>query len=135
MAGHPVTRQIPIDLPAQQPEHDVLAALWARTKIDDLMHSGATDVQPQITQLGLDYKLMTPFTSFVAVEEVVVTQGGQPRRVDVPVEMPEGVSYEGVFGEAAAPMAMALQMPVLGPPQAVMVGPQPRGGRRRRCGR
>ena len=26
-------------------------------------------------------------------------QGGQPRRVEVPVEMPEGMSYEGVFGE------------------------------------
>ena len=42
---------------------------------------------------------MTPFTSFVAVEETVVTDGGKPRRVDVPVEMPEGVSYEGIFGK------------------------------------
>jgi hypothetical protein len=30
-----------------------------------------------------------------------VTDGGKPRRVDVPVEMPEGVSYEGVFGKAS----------------------------------
>ena len=44
---------------------------------------------------------MTPFTSFVAVEETIVTDGGKPRRVDVPVEMPEGVSYEGVFGKEA----------------------------------
>jgi Ca-activated chloride channel family protein len=42
---------------------------------------------------------MTQFTSFVAVEEKIVTEGGRPRRVDVPVEMPHGVSYEGVFGE------------------------------------
>jgi len=41
---------------------------------------------------------MTQFTSFVAVEERVVTTDGQPRTVQVPVEMPEGVSYEGVFG-------------------------------------
>ncbi len=34
---------------------------------------------------------MTQFTSFVAVEEMIVTDGGQPRRIDVPVEMPEGV--------------------------------------------
>jgi hypothetical protein len=46
----------------------------------------------------LKYRLMTQFTSFVAVEEMVVTDGGKPRRVDVPVEMPHGVSYEGVFG-------------------------------------
>ena len=42
---------------------------------------------------------MTQFTSFVAVEEQIVTEGGKPRRVEVPVEMPEGVSYEGVFGQ------------------------------------
>jgi len=42
---------------------------------------------------------MTQFTSFVAVEEMTVTDGGAPRRIDVPVEMPEGVSHEGVFGE------------------------------------
>jgi hypothetical protein len=55
---------------------------------------------------------MTPFTSFVAVEDKVITEGGAPRRVEVPVEMPDGMSYQGVFGSenrlqpAAAPMAM-----------------------------
>ncbi|HEY7547152.1 MAG TPA: hypothetical protein VID27_19820, partial [Blastocatellia bacterium] len=43
--------------------------------------------------------LMTQFTSFVAVEEMTITDGGEPRKVEVPVEMPEGVSHEGVFGE------------------------------------
>ena len=28
-----------------------------------------------------------------------MTEGGQPRTVQVPVEMPEGVSYQGVFGD------------------------------------
>jgi hypothetical protein len=42
---------------------------------------------------------MTQFTSFVAVEDRVVTKDGKPERVEVPVEMPEGVSYEGVFGK------------------------------------
>jgi len=42
---------------------------------------------------------MTQFTSFVAVEEMIITEGGKPRRVEVPVEMPEGVSHEGVFGD------------------------------------
>jgi hypothetical protein len=47
----------------------------------------------------LDYRLMTQFTSFVAVEEMIVTDGGQPRRVDVPVEVPEGVNRAGIFGD------------------------------------
>jgi hypothetical protein len=49
---------------------------------------------------------MTPYTSFVAVEEKVVNEGGKSRRVEVPVEMPDGVSHDGVFGEAARPFAM-----------------------------
>jgi len=57
------------------------------------------ELQAQITQLGLDYRLMTQFTSFVAVEDRIVTKDGKPQRVEVPVEMPEGVSHEGVFGE------------------------------------
>jgi Ca-activated chloride channel family protein len=85
----------------------VLATLWARTRIDDLMAQdlegiqtghARPDIREPITQLGLEYRLMTQFTSFVAVEEMTITDGGQPRRVDVPVEMPEGVSYEGIFG-------------------------------------
>jgi hypothetical protein len=57
------------------------------------------EVKQAITQLGLDYRLMTQFTSFVAVEEMIVTDGGQPRRIDVPVEVPEGVNRAGVFGQ------------------------------------
>ncbi|MEK7405407.1 MAG: VIT domain-containing protein [Acidobacteriota bacterium] len=106
--GRDFAREIRVDLPAAEPRHDVLATVWARTRIDDLMgqdYAGLqqgrprTDLREEITQLGLDYRLMTQFTSFVAVEEMIVTDGGQPRRVEVPVEMPEGVSYEGVFGE------------------------------------
>jgi len=52
---------------------------------------------------------MTPFTSFVAVEEKVVTEGGAPKRVEVPVEMPEGMSYEGVFGSENRLNAVAVQ--------------------------
>jgi Ca-activated chloride channel homolog len=108
LAGQEFIREIPVDLPESQPQHDVLSTLWARARIDDLMSKDFNgmqygnmtgEVREAITQIGLEYRLMTQFTSFVAVEEMVVTEGGQPRRIDVPVEMPEGVSYEGVFGE------------------------------------
>jgi Ca-activated chloride channel family protein len=55
-------------------------------------------VKEEILGLGLRYQLLTQYTSFVAVEHVRITEGGQARTVAVPVEMPEGVSYEGVFG-------------------------------------
>jgi len=107
MSGRDFVREIPVDFSSPQ-SHDVLATLWARTRIDDLMSQdfrGAQqgtvkdDVKQSIVQLGLDYRLMTQFTSFVAVEEMVVTDGGQPRRVDVPIEVPEGVNRQMVYGE------------------------------------
>jgi Ca-activated chloride channel family protein len=107
MSGRDFVREIPVDFSSPE-QHDVLATLWARNRVDDLMSqdfNGAQlgtmkeDVKQAITQLGLDYRLMTQFTSFVAVEEMIVTDGGQPRRVDVPVEVPEGVNREAIFGE------------------------------------
>jgi biopolymer transport protein ExbB/TolQ len=107
LTGQNFVKEIPIELPELQTAHDVLATLWARARIDDLMsqdyagiQNGAPrpDAREAITQLGLEYRLMTQFTSFVAVEEMTVTEGGHPRRIDVPVEMPEGVSRARVFG-------------------------------------
>jgi Ca-activated chloride channel family protein len=107
MAGNDFVREIQVEFPEAQSQHDVLASLWARRRIDDLMGQDYNGVQqasmrPElketITQLGLEYRLMTQFTSFVAVEEMVVTDGGQPRRIDVPVEVPEGMNRAGVFG-------------------------------------
>src|SRR3989442_13824848 len=108
MSGRDFVREIPIDFSSPQ-SHDVLATLWARTRVDDLMSqdfNGAQrgtmkdDVKQNIIQLGLDYRLMTEFTSFVAVEEMIVTDGGQPRRVDVPIEVPQGVNRQMVYRES-----------------------------------
>ncbi|HUS47911.1 MAG TPA: VWA domain-containing protein, partial [Phycisphaerae bacterium] len=100
-------RKVQIALPASEPENAVAAPLWARAKVDYLMSQDLANVQAgkpdpaikeSIVGLGMTYRLLTQFTSFVAVEEKTVTIGGQPKTVAVPVEMPEGVSYEGVFG-------------------------------------
>ena len=107
-AGQPFTREIKVNLPADESKNQALAQLWARKRIDELMSEDwegmqqgipRKDLREQITQLGLDYRLMTQFTSFVAVEEQTVVEGGQPRTIQVPVEMPQGVSPEGVFGQ------------------------------------
>ena len=106
-AAGPFERTIAVRLPGDAPEHDVLAPLWARARIDWLMARDWLGIQQRnpdpklkkaITRLGLKYNLVTQFTSFVAVEEKVITEGGKPKTVEVPVEMTDGVSYEGVFG-------------------------------------
>ena len=109
-AGDDFTREIPVHFNDATSDSEILSTFWARRKIDDLMsqdwaglQSGniKPDVKTEITQLGLTYKLMTQFTSFVAVEERVVTTNGKPQRVEVPVEMPEGTSFDGIFGSDA----------------------------------
>jgi Ca-activated chloride channel homolog len=117
LAGRSFAREIPVSFSSNETKHDVLATLWARRKVDDLMSQDWTgaqegrsrrDLQEPITQLGLDYHLMTQFTSFVAVEDGIVTEGGRPRRIEVPVEMPAGVSYDGVFGNPRPENVMAV---------------------------
>src|SRR3989440_11785717 len=80
MSGRDFVREIPIDFSSTE-QHDVLATLWARNRVDDLMsqdfngaQQGAMkdDVKQAGTRMGLDYRLMTQFTSFVAVEEINV---------------------------------------------------------------
>ena len=127
-AGEYFVREVPVTLSGGAGSDHTLASFWARRKIDDLMSQDWTGlqngnmkqaVQKEITQIGLDYRLMTQFTSFVAVEEQVVTQNGKPQRVEVPVEMPEGVNREMVFGEAqdkspAFPNAITVQSAQIG---------------------
>ena len=106
-AGGRFSREIPVTFSAGTPPFGALAGFWARRRIDDLMSQDwlglqqgtmKPEIKEEITQLGLDYRLMTQFTSFVAVEDRIVTTDGKPQRVEVPVEMPEGVSRDGVFG-------------------------------------
>jgi Ca-activated chloride channel family protein len=117
MAGGDFVRDIPVEFPETMASHDVLASLWARARVDDLMgqdlrgaQSGSMrqDLKDTITQLGIEYRLMTQFTSFVAVEEMVVTDGGKPRRIDVPVEVPEGVKGQDKETEGRSYVGFAL---------------------------
>ncbi|MEB3232246.1 MAG: VIT domain-containing protein, partial [Leptolyngbyaceae bacterium] len=92
---------IPVNF--DQPGTGAIAQLWGRSRIKDLMnqmYSGETVSGVEaVTQTALDYRLLSQYTAFVAVsEEVRVDPDGTRRTVEVPVELPEGVSYEGIFG-------------------------------------
>jgi Ca-activated chloride channel homolog len=128
MGGRDFVREVTVNLPEAESNHDVLATLWARTRIDELMsqdyngmqqNAPRADLKETITQLGLEYRLMTQFTSFVAVEELVVTDGGQPRRVEVPVELPEGVNGKAVGAERDEEESVKMPSPVVNQSYAV----------------
>ena len=103
VAGKPYSQKLPVELPDVQEDNAALASLWARTRIADLMaqmyREEVKEIVEEVTRIGLEFRLMTKYTSFVAVEEKIITEGGQPKTIQVPVPMPEYVSYEGVFGK------------------------------------
>jgi Ca-activated chloride channel family protein len=84
-----------------------IAQLWGRQRIKDLMNQmfagEKKSLVEAVTDTALTYQLLSQYTAFVAVsEEVRVDPEGERVSVQVPVEMPEGVSYEGIFGAAPA---------------------------------
>jgi len=99
------SQKIPVYLPMEHTENDVLAPLWARSRIGTLMtrmyREHRPDIVEEITSLAIEFRLMSQYTAFIAVtDEVRRDPDGTLRSVRIPVEMPEMVDYEGVFGAA-----------------------------------
>jgi Ca-activated chloride channel family protein len=83
--GREITLRIPVILPDNGGDGDVLGRLWARRRIAETTDEAA------ITELALTYSLMSAYTSFVAVENGRRTDG-TPTTVEVPVAVPYGMS-------------------------------------------
>jgi Ca-activated chloride channel homolog len=81
-----------------------LRSLWARKWVgilEDQVHlGGGADVTEAITDLGLQYTLLTPYTSFVAIDQVVTNRSGPAETVKQPLPLPQGVSNMAVGGNA-----------------------------------
>lgn len=77
-------------------ENKPLASLWARTRVARLsdlqIGRGEDDSKAEITALGLNYSLLTKYTSFIAVHEKVRNPGGTAKDVKQPLPLPQGVS-------------------------------------------
>ena len=82
---------------------DGLAHLWARTRItqlSDLVSLKSTDERvAAITNLGLTYNLLTKYTSFVAVDELVRKTTSTLQTVKQPLTLPQGVENSAVGQE------------------------------------
>jgi Ca-activated chloride channel homolog len=125
--GAPFREAIDVVLPARERGNDALASIWARERVEELLRRDYAALQRQqfpeplreaVIEVALAHRLVTPFTSFVAVEDRVVNQGGRMETVPVPVEMPQGVTHEGVFGDAGG-VARAASGPLAPPPAGV----------------
>ncbi len=87
-----------LDVSAVRPDtnNHALEQLWARMKISELSDFyNDTANQAEVTKLGLQYHLLTKFTSFIAVQQIVRATTGSVD-VDQPLPMPAGVSDAAV---------------------------------------
>ncbi len=132
-----------VRLPDREPANLAQARLWARARIarlemDHARSGDAAALEAEVTALALEHRLMTRYTAFVVVDHSEVRQGGELVSVDQPLPMPEGVSYEGVFGPTGRGVTANRALPVpamkvmaLAPPErtkattVAMPGPSP----------
>ncbi len=108
---------------------DAVALVWARSNIQDAMQARSTPkdfrnpprtdetIQQQVTQLGLDFSLITRWTSFIAVSEQIYNDNPtENNEADIALPMVAGVSnnayprHAGGAAPAAGPMATLLVM-------------------------
>ncbi len=89
-----------------------LRYLWAREKIrilDDYANAGydLQDVEDQVTGIGLEYNLLTRYTSFIAVDSESRNNSGNITTVRQPLPLPQGVSNYAV-GRAVTGVSMGI---------------------------
>lgn len=99
-----------------------LHRFWAREKINSLLDRQVTEasnesVESQVTELGLKHQLVTPYTSFVALDTTPARAPGQPLAASaVPTLLPSGSTTEMLrYPQTAtpAPLLMLLGLPGL----------------------
>jgi Ca-activated chloride channel family protein len=88
-----------VEARAADPQAGALRHLWARQRIQQLSDQealeGGSAQRDEITSLGLKYSLLTQYTSFLAVDQVV-RSSGTPVPVTQPLPLPEGVGNAAI---------------------------------------
>ncbi|NND68763.1 MAG: marine proteobacterial sortase target protein, partial [Halioglobus sp.] len=109
LGGRPWTRSIGIaDVASDSNNDDGVASLWARRKIGALLNrrlAGASDdeVRDAVLPVALAHQLLSPYTSFVAIEERISRPEGEGlARKAVANTRPRGQSEQGFAYPATA---------------------------------
>jgi len=95
-------QKVEVSEAASSDKNEVLRYLWARKRVETLTDYGfGSDdktVKAEVTKIGLQYSMMTPYTSFVAVLDTVRNPDGTSKDVDQPSPLPKGVSELALGG-------------------------------------
>ncbi|HEV8321436.1 MAG TPA: VIT domain-containing protein [Myxococcota bacterium] len=120
LGGKAVSLPVAVELPARRDEDGAVAAVWAKAKIRELSRSLIRKDDPAvveaITSLALQHRLLSRWTSFVAVS-AKKTDGGPAVAVPVPLDAPEGLVPAAAGVDAAgAPMdTITIEIPADAP--------------------
>lgn len=102
VGGEEYVQEIPVNHVEVDMESEAIRYLWARTHLDRIAGYGSIrndeSVKDEITQLGLEYNMITPYTSFVAVSEIIRNTEGEGTDVDQALPLPQRVSGLSVGG-------------------------------------
>jgi Ca-activated chloride channel family protein len=112
-AGVPWRASLPLSASASEPG---IGVLWARAKIEaltDARMSGepAVAVRKAIVDVALEHHLVSRYTSLVAVDVTATAPPGTiPATAALPANLPDGWSYDAVFGapQTATPATLHL---------------------------
>jgi Ca-activated chloride channel family protein len=99
---------------AIDPRNSALTYLWARERIRVLDDYASLDtytasIQEEVTNLGLKYNLLTQYTSFIAIDNLVRNTDGTFTTVNQPLPLPQGVSNYAIGGVSGYGMSRSQQ--------------------------
>lgn len=100
--GNRFIQHLSLDLNQAKPAEGI-STIWARMKVKELMDDfrrGGQESKQHIIDVAKSFKIVTQFTSFIAIEDKITNPALAYNIKNIPVEMPYGWSYDGIFKSA-----------------------------------
>lgn len=79
ITGRAYRREVHVSFPLKEEGNNYVRRLWAQRKVADLLTEGAGKRQ-EVTELGVKYQIMTPYTSFLVLENEQMWKDHQLKR-------------------------------------------------------
>ncbi len=94
-------------------DHPALPVLWAREQVRGLLEGSdrSASVIAEVTRLGLEHSLLTPYTSFVAIDETPRPPAGDSVTVRQPLPLPAGVGASASSNLVGGPLIKGGSVP------------------------
>lgn len=82
------SQNISLTFPSTEKENNSLQWLWAKQKVKDIyqenLYQTNGKLEEEVTALGLNYSIMTNFTSFIAIDDQIRTSTWETQTIQVP---------------------------------------------------